>query len=297
MEGDRSEHNKQGAGIAQVVQMSLTTENAAKKFVALRSLLQRYLETGAVIAFSGGVDSAFLLWAAETVRKESGGSLVALTALSPSMSRVDREDAVHFAKDLGIDHITEESHEVSLPEYSANDRNRCYYCKSELFRIARDVAKKRGFQWILYGYNSSDTSDFRPGHQAALENGVRSPLHEADLNKEEIRAIMRWNNLELSEKPASPCLSSRIMTGVPISAQKLNDVEALESILKRNGMRVFRVRLCGKEPDYFVRIETNPGEMLNVLKVRDQLVREGKRRGYRWVTLDLGGYKTGGGVL
>jgi uncharacterized protein len=276
--------------------MVVASETVAKKFVGLRSLLQKYLEEGAVIAFSGGVDSAFLLWVADSVRKECGGSLVALTALSLSMPKADFEDAVNFAANLGIDHVTEESNEVSLPEYSANDRNRCYYCKSELFRIARNLAEERGFRWILYGYNSSDRDDSRPGHRAALENGVRSPLNEADLNKDEIRTIMRWNNLELSEKPSSPCLSSRIMTGVPISVEKLNDVEALESILKRNGIRIFRVRLCGKEPDLFLRIETDPAEMQSVLKLRDQLVREGRRRGYRWVTLDLGGYKTGGGV-
>jgi uncharacterized protein len=276
--------------------MPLDTGSVERKFSALRSSLKGYLKEGAVIAFSGGVDSAFLLWTAEKVRKVCGGSLVALTTLSASLSNVDREDAIHFAKSLGVDHVLEESGEVSSPKYRRNDLNRCYYCKTELFRIARDIAEQKKFRWVLYGYNASDRADFRPGHLAALENNVQSPLYDAGLSKEEIRSIMRRNNLELSEKAASPCLSSRIMAGIPISPQRLNDVEALESMLKRNGMKVFRVRLCGKEPEYFVRIEIAQEEMQEVLKVRDQLVREGRQRGYRWVTLDLEGYKMGGGV-
>jgi uncharacterized protein len=276
--------------------MPLDMESVERKFSALRSSLKGYLKEGAVVAFSGGVDSAFLLWTAEKVRKACGGSLVALTTLSASLSNVDREDAIHFARSLGVDHVLEESGEVSSPKYRRNDLNRCYYCKTELFRIARDIAEQKKFRWVLYGYNSSDRADFRPGHLAALENNVQSPLYDAGLSKEEIRSIMRRNNVELSEKAASPCLSSRIMTGIPISPQRLNDVEALESILKRNGMNVFRVRLCGKEPEYFVRIEIAQEEMQEVLKVQDQLVREGRQRGYRWVTLDLEGYKMGGGV-
>jgi uncharacterized protein len=276
--------------------MPLDTGSVERKFSALRSSLKGYLKEGAVIAFSGGVDSAFLLWTAEKVRKVCGGSLVALTTLSASLSNVDREDAIHFAKSLGVDHVLEESGEVASPKYRRNDPNRCYYCKTELFRIARDIAEQRKFRWVLYGYNASDRADFRPGHLAALENNVQSPLYDAGLSKEEIRSIMRRNDIELSEKAASPCLSSRIMTGIPISPQRLNDVEAIESVLKRNGMKVFRVRLCGKEPEYFVRIEVAQEEMPEALKVRDQLVREGRQRGYRWVTLDLEGYKMGGGV-
>jgi uncharacterized protein len=276
--------------------MPLDMESVERKFSALRSSLKGYLKEGAVVAFSGGVDSAFLLWTAEKVRKVCGGSLVALTTLSASLSNADREDAIHFARSLGVDHVLEESGEVASPKYRRNDPNRCYYCKTELFRIARDIAEQRKFRWVLYGYNASDRADFRPGHLAALENNVQSPLYDAGLSKEEIRSIMRRNNIELSEKAASPCLSSRIMTGIPISPQRLNDVEAIESVLKRNGMKVFRVRLCGKEPEYFVRIEVAQEEMPEALKVRDQLVREGRQRGYRWVTLDLEGYKMGGGV-
>jgi uncharacterized protein len=276
--------------------MPLDMESVERKFSALRSSLKGYLKEGAVVAFSGGVDSAFLLWTAEKVRKVCGGSLVALTTLSASLSNADREDAIHFARSLGVDHVLEESGEVASPKYRRNDPNRCYYCKTELFRIARDIAEQRKFRWVLYGYNASDRADFRPGHLAALENNVQSPLYDAGLSKEEIRSIMRRNDIELSEKAASPCLSSRIMTGIPISPQRLNDVEAIESVLKRNGMKVFRVRLCGKEPEYFVRIEVAQEEMPEALKVRDQLVREGRQRGYRWVTLDLEGYKMGGGV-
>ena len=267
------------------------------KFETLRARLGELLSEGLIIAFSGGVDSAFLLWAAEHVRREKGGRLLALTAVSDSMAKVERDDALRFAHDLGVEHSWEESLELSQPQYAVNDGERCYYCKSELFRIGHDVAEKRGYRWLAYGYNASDRGDTRPGHRAALENEVVAPLSESELSKNEIRILMRAHGLPLSEKAASPCLSSRLMTGVAVTPQKLRDVEEMERVLRAGGVEVFRVRLHEEGTRKFLRIEVASDEMSRALNVREQLVSEGRARGYHWITLDLAGYRTGGGNL
>ena len=186
---------------------------------------------------------------------------------------------------------------MSLPEYSRNDRERCYHCKAELFRIAGRVATDSGLRWLLYGYNASDHQDDRPGHRAAQEVGALTPLSDAGLTKPEIRYLMQEAGLPLSGKPASPCLSSRIMTGIGITAEKLRDVEEMEAILRRAGVSNLRVRVCKDEEDsLFLRVEVPHDQMVMVLSCREELQREGTERGYRWVTLDLGGYRMGGGV-
>jgi uncharacterized protein len=248
-----------------------------------------------VVAFSGGVDSAFLLWAAAQA-KEPGGRLVALTTVSASTPDPDLEDARSFAASLGVDHLCVESRELDREEYRRNDSERCYHCKADLFEIAGSVAAEGGLGWILYGYTASDRSDVRPGHRAAAEAGVQAPLAEAGLEKSEIRALMREHGLALAEKPSSPCLSSRIMTGVAVDRRRLGDVAALEAILREAGTRVCRARICDAGDALFVRIEVDPAEMEKVLNCRAELEREGRARGYRWVTLDLGGYRTGGGT-
>ncbi len=183
------------------------------------------------------------------------------------------------------------------PEYSLNDRDRCYHCKTELFRITDKVSADAGLRWVLYGYNASDHGDDRPGHRAALEAGALTPLSDADLTKAEISHLMREAGLPLSGKPASPCLSSRIMTGIEITPKRLRDIEDLEGILRRTGAKTLRVRVCKDDQDsFFLRVEVAPEEMTQVLSCREELQAEGIRRGYRWVTLDLGGYRTGGGV-
>lgn len=270
------------------------------KFDALRANLRARLPEGLIVAFSGGVDSAFLLWAAEQVRREQGlprERLLALTAVSDSMATVERDDARAFADSLGVRHEWHESRELENPSYAANDSSRCYHCKSELFRIGHEVAGREGYRWLAYGYNASDRGDVRPGHQAALENEVLSPLADAELTKDDLRVLMRANGLALSEKPASPCLSSRLMTGVGVTPAKLRDVEKLESILREGGVRVFRVRLHEEGATRFLRIEIAPEEMSRGLELREALVREGRARGYKWVTLDLAGYALGGGNL
>jgi uncharacterized protein len=270
---------------------------AAEKLAALREGLAQKVQEGVLVAFSGGMDSAFLLWAANQVMKEAGGRVVALTTTSPSTPARDKEDAMIFSQALGVEHIWEESLEISLPEYSRNDRERCYHCKAELFRIAGKVAGEAGLRWLLYGYNASDHQDDRPGHRAAQEVGALTPLSDAGLTKPEISYLMQEAGLPLSGKPASPCLSSRIMTGIEITPQRLRNVEEMEAILRRGGVSNLRVRVCKDDEDsFFLRVEVPPDEMDAVLSCREELQREGTERGYRWVTLDLGGYRMGGGV-
>jgi uncharacterized protein len=265
------------------------------KYQQLIGLLKPKLAEGLIVAFSGGVDSAFLLWAAEQTRQGYGGRLLAITAVSPSLAQAEKEDARLFAESLGVEHIFEESAEFSNQEYLTNDRSRCFHCKTELFRLTGGLSQRRGYQWIAYGYNASDRGDFRPGHEAALESNVLSPLNDANLTKEDIRALMRLNNLNLADKPASPCLSSRLMTGVQITPQKLKDVEEMEMLLRRGGLKIFRVRLHENGDSRFLRLEVAPDELSRATEMRDELVKLGRNLGYRWVTLDLAGYQTGGG--
>jgi len=270
---------------------------ASGKLASLKKALTPRVREGVLVAFSGGMDSAFLLWVAQNVMMEKGGRVVALTTTSPSTPSRDKEDAVAFSGVLGVKHIWEESQEMSRPEYLRNDRERCYHCKTELFRIAGKVAEDADLRWLLYGYNASDHTDDRPGHRAAQEVGALTPLSDAGLTKPEISYLMKEAGLPLSGKPASPCLSSRIMTGIEITPDNLRDVETLEAILRNASVSTLRVRICRDEQNSrFLRVEVPPEEMGKILSCRTELQREGTERGYRWVTLDLGGYRTGGGV-
>jgi len=272
--------------------------SAHQKLDLLRKTLKPLLEDGVLVAFSGGVDSAFLLWGAhDMVQEEGAGRVVALTTTSASTPHGDREDAKAFTRRFGIRHLWRESREISLPAYTLNDRKRCYHCKTELFRIAGEVAEEEGLKWLLYGYNASDRGDDRPGHQAAQEVGALSPLADSGLIKAEIRFLMNEAGLPLAMKPASPCLSSRIMTGIEVTPDRLRDVEEIEGILREAGVSTLRVRICRAEDEaHFLRVEVAPEELEKVLECREKLTEAGIARGYRWVTLDLGGYQTGGGV-
>jgi len=266
------------------------------KFDVLKSDLSSYVQNGLIVAFSGGIDSAFLLWAAHEAVPEHDGNLLALTTVSPSVPRKDIVDAQTFARKVGVEHLLVNSDEFEKEGYLQNAGLRCYHCKSSLFDIARKTAESRGIKHIAYGYNASDFGDVRPGHQAAIENNILYPLATNGFTKDEIRGMLEEQGFQLSDKPASPCLSSRLMTGVRVSPDKLQDIESLETMLRNRGLRVFRVRFHQEDDIKFLRLEIDPAEMEKILEIRDDFVREAKSRGFRWVTLDLDGYKTGGAV-
>jgi len=266
------------------------------KYGALREALRPRLQGGLIIAFSGGVDSAFLLWSAEQERRVSGGRLLAVTAVSASLAQAEKQDAAQFAQAIGVEHRWESSEELSNPDYLRNDGSRCYHCKTELFRLTRALREHGAYEFVAYGYNASDRADFRPGHRAAIENGVIAPLADAELTKDDIRALMRAFALPLADKPASPCLSSRLMTGVAVTPEKLRHVEEMESILQARGVRVVRVRVHEEGERSFLRIEVEPSEMGKVLAAQAELLAAGGARGYHRVLLDLAGYRMGGAV-
>jgi pyridinium-3,5-biscarboxylic acid mononucleotide sulfurtransferase len=276
---------------------AMTSEALMLKYDALREGLRPRLQRGLIVAFSGGVDSAFLLWSAEQERRAAGGRLLAVTAVSASLPEAEREDAEEFARNLGVEHRWETSEELSDPNYLRNDGLRCYHCKTELFRLTRIIMQGGDYEFVAYGFNASDRGDLRPGHQAALENGVLAPLADAELTKDEIRALMRVFKLPLADKPSSPCLSSRLMTGVAVTPEKLRDVEAMESILRAHGIDVARVRVHEEGQRSFLRIEVGLDEMEGVLAARDELLAAGVARGYQRVLLDLAGYRMGGAVV
>lgn len=273
--------------------MNMASE-AQRKLDGIISKLGCYVREGLLVAFSGGVDSSFLLWAASEAHKLTGGRLLAITTTSPSVPQRDIKDALNFAKKIGVECELVESEEFKNERYLRNDRMRCYFCKSELFRISDSIIRDRNFQYVAYGYTASDKSDIRPGHEAAKEHKVLYPLAEFGFTKDEIRNHLRQNGYEIGEKPASPCLSSRVMTGVTITPVMLKNIEELETLLFNRGLKFFRVRHHDDGESMFIRLEVVPAEMKRALELKGILVKEAKRRGYRWVTLDLDGYRMGG---
>jgi uncharacterized protein len=263
-----------------------TTNNLAGKAQRLQEILAGYHSV--LIAFSGGVDSAYLAVAATSAL---GPRAVAVTADSPSYPDSHRQLALSIAAQFGFAHEIIRTAELERPEYRANPANRCYYCKDELYSHLAAIARQRGLAVVIDGNNADDRGDYRPGRQAAREHGVRSPLDEADLTKDEIRELAREAGLGSWNEPASACLSSRIPYGQEVSNEKLRQIEQAERVLRELGFRVFRVR----HHDAVARIELARTEMPRALEadVNAQLVTSLKALGYQYVSLDLQGYRLG----
>jgi uncharacterized protein len=253
----------------------------------LERLRQILADMGSVlVAYSGGLDSAFVLKVATDVLGERA---VGLTAVSPSLPARERADAERIAKLLGARHLCVDTHELDDPGYAANPQNRCFFCKSELYRTTTTQRAVLGLAVVVNGTNLDDLGDYRPGLDAAREAGVRSPLVEAELTKGEVRELARALGMDVWDKPAAACLSSRIPYGTPVTRARLAQISALEDALKDLGFRQVRVR----HHDELARIELGRAELSRAFDLRDELVLAGKRAGYTFVTLDLSGYRTG----
>jgi len=241
-----------------------------------------------LVAYSGGVDSAYLAWAANRARP---GQVLCVTADSPSYPRRHRDIAEAIARQFHLPHEFVHTSELDRPEYRANPSNRCYHCKTELYEHLSQLAHDRGFSVIVDGSNADDRGDYRPGRQAAREFGVRSPLDEAELTKDEIRALARDAGLPIWDEPASACLSSRIPYQSEVTEAKLATIERAEEIVRALGFRVFRVR----HHDTLARLEIGRDEMPRALEpeINQALVSGLKAIGYKYVSLDLQGYRTG----
>jgi uncharacterized protein len=257
------------------------------KFQKLKDILTDL--GSAVVAFSGGVDSTFLLQAARDVL--GAERVIALTATSPTYPSHEFNESVRLASELGVQQVVVDSNELLIPGFADNPPLRCYHCKKELFEICRNKAKELGYAEVLDGSNLDDLDDYRPGRQAATELQVRSPLLEAGLTKEDIRALSRRSGLSTAEKQPFACLASRFPYGTRITAERLQQIDRCETFMRENNLHTFRVRYHGET----ARIEVTLDELSRIIddKVRLQLLAEFKAAGFTYVALDLQGYRTG----
>ncbi len=253
---------------------------------ALRSLLR---ELGSVlVCYSGGIDSAFVLAVAHA---ELGPRAVGMTAVSPSLSESEKADAARVALTLGAEHRFVDSNELARPGYVQNGPDRCFHCKSELYEIANAKQKEWQLAFVLNGTNTDDLGDYRPGLEAAKNASVRSPLVEVGMNKQAVREAAKLIGMEIWDKPAAACLSSRIPYGTSVTRERLAQIAGFEAELKALGFRQVRVRWHDK----IARIELALGELERLLApgVREAALAAGKQHGFQYVTLDLGGYRMG----
>ena len=239
-----------------------------------------------VVAFSGGVDSTLVAVAAHKIL---GPKALAVTAVSPALAKTELEETVRLAETFGFDHRIIHTNEMTKEGYVANSPQRCYHCKTELYTELTQLANQETYQWVVNGANTDDIGDYRPGMKAATEHNVRSPMVEAGLTKDDVRAIAKSLDIPIWDKPAQPCLSSRIPYGTPVTVDNLSKVERVEDYLRGLGLKEVRAR----HHDRLCRIEVSEKEMDFAFKHRQEIVIAVKKIGYLWVSLDMSGLRSG----
>jgi uncharacterized protein len=255
----------------------------------LKALEDHLRELGnLMVAYSGGVDSAYL---AATAYRILGNRMLAVLADSPSLARRDLEQAVAFAGSIGMPLQIVSTGELENPDYARNDSNRCFHCKDELFTVMEGLREKLGFTWIAYGMNLDDKADYRPGQRAAAQHAVVAPLAEASMTKQDVRSLARSAGYTLWDRPAAPCLSSRVEYGRTVTREVLEQVERSEDAIRQLGFREFRVRHHGD----LARVEIARNELPRAfsLEMLDQITSALKQAGFHYVTLDTTGFRSG----